>query len=452
MKKLVKKYEDLRNDKEMLQKENATLKQDNATLKQENETLKQENALLKQNNDRLTTNNDGQNKKLKNSNECVVLHDAISTGLSLPPESLEIIAQPCYTSKLRYRSDYTHNKNRRGVLHSINNSNYQYPTIRIPQQYFDVNEQYSIRICLVTVVNETTQRRYIHPYDLEDIDNEDYNDRYHRAVWFPIQETDIGGIKSFPNLRIVKKKADDLKNYGNFIVFDSSNEDSIPQLSSIKDTIKEFNLEKAQLAFTIGKKTIVNNNITYIVFKQTTIFSEEMIENISRESDVDNVSTESIIVRPRASSSSICRMYKYAPRNGFTDSYDEMLIFYTNKLKPRKYGELQIKFEFDGPIGHWSASVIDLEVIDQMVSFRIPYFPYSIDKTITVNIIIKQEKRDLEPLTFNYIPRIQCPKCQGNSNKHDLSLVYRDNEEINDDRSMYETRPEIKKSKLELFE
>ncbi|CAF4885664.1 unnamed protein product [Rotaria sp. Silwood1] len=65
-----------------------------------------------------------------NPSTVFVPFDSISTGLSLPPESLEIIAQPCYTSKLRYRSDYTHNKNRRGVLHSINNSNYQYPTIR----------------------------------------------------------------------------------------------------------------------------------------------------------------------------------------------------------------------------------------------------------------------------------------------------------------------------------
>ena len=47
------------------------------------------------------------------------------------PETLEIIAQPYYKGKLRYRSDYEKNKNRRGVLQSRNNSNYRNPTIRV---------------------------------------------------------------------------------------------------------------------------------------------------------------------------------------------------------------------------------------------------------------------------------------------------------------------------------
>ncbi|CAF4499200.1 unnamed protein product [Rotaria sp. Silwood2] len=400
------------------------------------------------------------NSDYLNPSTVVVPLDSISAELPLYSESLEVIAQPCYTSKLRYRSDYVNKTKRRGVLHSINNPNYQSPTIRIPQQYLNVNEQYSIRICLVTVIHEITHRRYIHPYDLEAIDNEDHNDRNHRAVWFPIQKEDIGGIKSFPNLRIVKKKADDLKNLGNFLAFDSLDEDSSPQLSSAKDTIKEFNLEKAQLAFTIGKKTIEDNNITYIVCSQTTVFSEEMTENI-RESDLVNAPTESTIVRPHSLISSDCRMYKYAPRSGFTDTNDEILIFYTNKLKPSKYGELQVTFEFDGPTDHWSASVLELEVKDQMVSFRTPYFPFSIDKTTTVNIILKQEKTLLEPLTFDYIPRVHCPKCQGNPmgnpnsivqnnpNKRDISVLYSDNEETDDGRSICEINPEIKKPNSE---
>ncbi|CAF1026866.1 unnamed protein product [Rotaria sordida] len=384
--------------------------------------------------------------------------NSISAELPLYSKSLEIIAQPCYTSKLRYRSDYEHNKNRRGVLHSTNNSNYQSPTIRIPHEYLDITEQYFVRICLVTVINERTNRRYIHPYDLEDIDNEDHNDRYQRSIWFPIQGEDIGGIKSFPNLRVVKKKADNLKNHGNFLVFDSPNEDSSPQLPSVKDTIKEFNLEKAQLAFTIGKKAMENNNVTFIVFNRTTVFSEEMPENISRESDLDDVPSVPTIVRSHPLSPSECRMYKYAPRSGFTDSNDEILIFYTSKLKLKKYGELQVMFEFDGSTDHWSTSVLDLDVKDQMVSFRTPYFPLSINRTTTVNIILKQEKRVLEPLTFNYIPRAQCPTCQGNlmgnptsiiqntPNKRHISVLYSDNEETDDGRSVCETNPEIKKS------
>ncbi|CAF2076025.1 unnamed protein product, partial [Rotaria magnacalcarata] len=56
-----------------------------------------------------------------------------STSFENPRDSglLEIIGQPCYTSKLRYRSDYISKTKRRGVLHSTNNPNYQYPTIRV---------------------------------------------------------------------------------------------------------------------------------------------------------------------------------------------------------------------------------------------------------------------------------------------------------------------------------
>ena len=44
---------------------------------------------------------------------------------------LEIIAQPHFLSRLRYRSDYQNNKQRRGTLQSLNNPNYTFPTIRV---------------------------------------------------------------------------------------------------------------------------------------------------------------------------------------------------------------------------------------------------------------------------------------------------------------------------------
>ena len=53
---------------------------------------------------------------------------------------------------------------------------------------------------------------------------------------------------------------------------------------------------------------------------------------------------------------------------------------------------------------HWSESVLDLEVKDQMVSFRTPHFPFLIDSRTPVNIVLKQKKRVFEPLTFDYIP------------------------------------------------
>ena len=46
-------------------------------------------------------------------------------------ELIEIIAQPYCPSRLRYRSDFNTNRNRRGVLRSQNNPNYQNPTIQV---------------------------------------------------------------------------------------------------------------------------------------------------------------------------------------------------------------------------------------------------------------------------------------------------------------------------------
>jgi hypothetical protein len=56
--------------------------------------------------------------------------------LSASFEPLVVIAQPCLTSRLRYRSDFDMNKNRRGVLRSQNNPNYQSPAIRVYSFYF----------------------------------------------------------------------------------------------------------------------------------------------------------------------------------------------------------------------------------------------------------------------------------------------------------------------------
>jgi hypothetical protein len=66
-----------------------------------------------------------------------------------------------------------------------------------------------------------------------------------------------------------------------------------------------------------------------------------------------------------------------------------------------------------------------------MVSFQTPTFPFLIENITPVNIILRQKKRVLEPLTFNYVPTsekrfhiffaliqkvcfvlAQCPNCQ----------------------------------------
>lgn len=257
---------------------------------------------------------------------------------------------------------------------------------------------------------------------------------------------------SFPNLRIVKKKADELKDHGNLIVFDSSSkllrilnnnkswiyflldDNSSPQLASVKDTIKEYQLEKSQLAFTILNKVYINDAVTVIAYAHTTTFSEVMVENINRDPDANNSPSESTCLRSSSLKRPYCSVYKYAPRQGYADSNSEVLIFYRNKLKSDRYGgkisvfywltcyylyislELQVTFEYHGPLGHWQAPVLELEVRDQMVSFITPHFPFKINSITPVNVVIKQQKRTFDQLQYRYIPK--------NSKKYCLFLVF----------------------------
>ena len=95
-------------------------------------------------------------------------------------------------------------------------------------------------------------------------------------------------------------------------------------MSAAKDTIREFNLNKAQLAFTVSKKVIENNGVTQISYAHTTIFSDELTEPVR---DPEPSPTPSI-----------CHMHKYAPRKGSVNGGDEVLIYFTNKIKRGKYG------------------------------------------------------------------------------------------------------------------
>jgi hypothetical protein len=107
-------------------------------------------------------------------------------------------------------------------------------------------------------------------------------------------------------------------------------------LTNAKDTINEYNLDRSQLAFTIGKKIINNGQIFISLDPSTTVFSEEMIEGAGKESDGDNdipSPNEKPIPSPP-----ICRVYKYAPRYGFDGSQEDMVLFLTSKLEPKKYG------------------------------------------------------------------------------------------------------------------
>ena len=62
---------------------------------------------------------------------CSRLDFSLAAAGPPPPPDLAIIAQPCCTARIRYRSEFNKTKSRRGALQSENNPNYNAPTIRV---------------------------------------------------------------------------------------------------------------------------------------------------------------------------------------------------------------------------------------------------------------------------------------------------------------------------------
>jgi hypothetical protein len=207
---------------------------------------------------------------------------------------------------------------------------------------------------------------------LEDANNQEYNDPAHNAVWFPIKEEDRDGQKrylfivfmsspllftlfSFPNLRIVKKTENELKNYGSLRVFDSPSKpflkDKTRRLCSLqvdsfatshasspKELIKEFNLDRQQIAFTLGQKTIIDNILTNVAFASTTVFSEEVAQIIGRRSGPNTASTNPTTTASPIPKVSMDELYEYGPQKGYRETHDRIFVIYKNSLRPKRYG------------------------------------------------------------------------------------------------------------------
>jgi hypothetical protein len=192
---------------------------------------------------------------------------------------------------------------------------------------------------------------------------------------------------------------------------------------SKRKIVPEYNLKKAQLAFFIGQKVNVTDIFPTIIDSSLTILSDEMTLVPDQETAEDNDSPESA-AKASPPPPPECGMPKYAPRYGYVEGNDEMLIFYTKKLEEKKYGsktniylngffmcffiiELQITFESNTPDIDWSADVdaASIEVKDQMVSFRTPKFLASTNARTAVKIILRQRDRVLKPLDYFYIQK-----------------------------------------------
>ncbi|CAF1022520.1 unnamed protein product [Adineta steineri] len=329
---------------------------------------------------------------------------ALSFEIKTQSNGFEIIAEPLCTYKLRTREDNI--KDGRQTPLTTENTNYNGPAVRIPSCYINTIEQYYIGIYLVTVPHEKTGCHHFHPYILEDYNNPDHN-KDDGSIWYPITSDDSMGIKSFRNIRISKRKEEDLKQYLNLPVFYGCNtnitDNVVPQSSSGRKLIQEYNLKTMHLSFIIGKKDSMNDKIPRFVDPNLIFFSREIGESVNGDNE-SKESTAIADVSPPA-----CKVDEYAPKYGYSTGKDKMLLFFSRKLERRRYGELEVTFEYGAPNIIWSKTICSeaININDQMVSFIIPSFQDPISERIPVNIKLQQKKRNLGTIKYSYIPKSQ---------------------------------------------
>lgn len=101
--------------------------------------------------------------------------------------------------------------------------------------------------------------------------------------------------------------------------------------------MKEYNLDRSQLVFTLGKKQILNGQLTMIVYANTTVFSEEMTEFDGRAIHVD-IETDLPNNKRLKTSIDDQAVFDYAPRSGLVNTNEQMLISLNKKIDFRKHG------------------------------------------------------------------------------------------------------------------
>jgi hypothetical protein len=110
-------------------------------------------------------------------------------------------------------------------------------------------------------------------------------------------------------------------------------------LSSAKLIIREYSLDKTQLAFTVVQVSESDGNSILHPFDATTAYSDEMIESES-DSDVQLSTTTNQASAPS------CRVAKYAPKYGFAQSREDMIVVMTQKMEKKKYKGRSCLFKF----------------------------------------------------------------------------------------------------------
>lgn len=189
----------------------------------------------------------------------------------------------------------------------------------------------------------------------------------------------------------------------------------------MKEMISEYNLDHTQLAFTVARQVMANNQLMINLYPETTVFSEAMIEGGSKEidgdQDVQSPNEKPILSRPS------CRVYKYAPKYGFDQNEEDVVVLLTNKVEPKKYGRMneenfpssthfsllysiaiQVNFRSNMFGNAWSMGLSEVFTKDCMLSFKTPRCPYSLNEIMPVDVIIEQGNQVLQTLKYFYLP------------------------------------------------
>ncbi|CAF0791042.1 unnamed protein product [Didymodactylos carnosus] len=323
-------------------------------------------------------------------------------------EQIQIIAQPEKFYHPRYRTDFDKEKKRAPRYMHSEGGNISHPTIKIPSAHFDANNNLYIRVCLVTVQTNNLPR-YIHPYSLEvpdSSDNKIIQISEDSAIYFPISQADLnsGGIKSFTRLMLIKAKQDDLRKLKYPLrPFDNLNKNGTTTIdnnqnyiSNPKLMIKEYELFKSQLVFTVVQLRSSNPPFIFYPFLNTSVYSQIMTEGNDQQEE----------------QGAPCRVYKYAPKMGGYNGGDDILIFLTTKIDKKN---LRIQFESrDGRV-----EVKEIDVKDRMIAFKSPaYSAKNLSVHTDVEIVLIQDQTEIQRLQYWYMPEnifyanTYCQNCQ----------------------------------------
>jgi hypothetical protein len=123
---------------------------------------------------------------------------------------------------------------------------------------------------------------------------------------------------------------------------------------SKREMVAQYNLKKAHLAFFIGEKINANSEFPQVIEPRLTEFSEIMTLVSDGPTDKSN-----------SSSLPDCGVDQYAPRYGYTDGGDLMLIFLTRKPDERKNGSRKNSFfsKFFISLSHRNTNYISISSI-----------------------------------------------------------------------------------------